>query len=178
MCHKVVASVSYFDDRHNIVGRVLELAHVDIEVTQLVLLGLLQHQVAPLAHGIDALEVTSGVEVRVGGAREGDVRDAGGGCGVLGHCGVFGVAVESEGRVAVVGRAFVTDGAVVAVVPAGEEAHDICGVLLYAAVALSGRRAAAAGNAGPGWICEAKRTSPVRGAAILGWYRYRLRAGV
>jgi hypothetical protein len=40
MCHTLPAWVSYFDNRHNIVGRVLELAHVDIEVTQLVLLRL------------------------------------------------------------------------------------------------------------------------------------------
>jgi len=141
VCHKIfVASAAYLDDRHNIVGRVLELAHVDIEVTQLVLLRLLEHQVAPLAHGIDALEIAGGVEVWVGSARQRDVRDARGGCGVLvGHCGVFGVAVEREGRVAVVGRVFVAGSAVVAVVPAGEEAHDIYDVLLYAAVTLSGR---------------------------------------
>jgi hypothetical protein len=43
-------------------------------------------------------------------------------------------------------------------------------LLLYAAVTLSGRRAAPAGNAGPGWILgEAKRTSPLRdqGDAVI-----------
>jgi hypothetical protein len=126
LCHTSVASASYLDDRHNIVSRILELAHVDIEVAQLVLLRLLQHQVAPLSHSIDALQVASGIEVWVGCARERDVRDARGGCGVLGHVCVFGVAVEREGRVAVVGRVFVTGSAVVAIVPAGEEAHGIC----------------------------------------------------
>jgi len=94
-------------------------------VTQLVLLRLLQYQVTPLSHGIDALQVAGGVEVWIGRARQWDVRDARGGCGVLGHVCVFGV-VEREGRIAVVGRVFVAGSAVVAVVPAGEEAHDIC----------------------------------------------------
>jgi len=106
--------MSYFNDRHNIVGRVLELAHVDIEVTQLVLLRLLQHQVTPLSHCIDALQVACGVEVWIGCARQRDLREVRGGCGVLGHVGVFGVAVEEEGRVAVVGRVFVVGSAVVA----------------------------------------------------------------
>ena len=143
--------MSYFDDRHNIVGRVLKLAHVDIEVTQLVLLRLLQHQVAPLSHRIDALQVACGVEVWIGCARQWDLREVRGGCGALGHIRVFGVAVEEEGRVAVVGRVFVIGSTVVA--PAGEEAHGIymrCAVI--AAVALSGRRAAG-GNAGrPGRV--------------------------
>jgi len=132
---KSVASASYLDDRHNIVGRVLKLAHVDIEVPQLVLLRLLQHQVAPLSHCIDALQVAGGVEVGIGRARQRDLGDVRGGCGVLGHVGVFGVAVEEEGRVTMVGGVFLGGGAVVAVVPAGEEAHGIymCR-LLYAAV--------------------------------------------
>lgn len=152
--------MSYFDDRHDIVGRVLELAHVDIEVTQLVLLRLLQHQVAPLSYCIDALQVACGVEVGIGRARQRDLREVRGGCGVLGHVCVFGVAVEEEGRVAVVGRVFLGGSAVVAVASPREEAH---GIYMWwaaiAAVTLSGRRAAA-GNAGrPGRILggEAQR---------------------
>jgi hypothetical protein len=125
VCHTVSAWASYFNDRDNIVGRVLELAHVDIEVTQLVLLRLLQNQVAPFSHCIYALQVPGGVKVGVRRAREGDLRNARRGRGVLGHVCVFGVAVESEGRVTVVGGAFEACSAVVAVVPAREEAHVI-----------------------------------------------------
>jgi hypothetical protein len=169
MCHTLSSWVSYFDDRHNIVGRVLELAHVDIEVTQLVLLRLLQHQVAPLAHSIDALQVAGGVEVGVRSSRQRNMRNTRGGCGVLGHGGVFGVAVEREGRVAMVGRVFVASSAVVAVVPAGEEAHVIgCACIIMQLVPyLVGRRRAAAGSAGrPGWIWRGGADVAFRGPAI------------
>lgn len=115
---------TYFDDGHDVVGRVLELGHVDIEMAQLVLLGLFQDQVAAVPHGINAPQVAGGVEVWVWGARQGDLGDVCGGSGVLGHV-VFGIAVESKGRVAVVGVLFVACGAIVADTSAGEEAHDV-----------------------------------------------------
>jgi len=83
---------TYLDDGHDIVGRVLELCHVDIEMAQLVLLGLLQHQVTALPHSIDASQVAGGVEVWIGCARQGDLGDVCGGSGVVGHF-VFRVAV-------------------------------------------------------------------------------------
>lgn len=133
----------YFNDRHNIVGRVLELAHVHIKMAQLVLLCLLQHKMASLPHCIDAPQVAGGVEVWVRRARERDVRDARGGCGVLGHC-VFGVAVQCECGVSVVWGVLVAGSAVVAVVAAGEEAHDIGGVAAICSCCyLVGRRRAA-----------------------------------
>jgi hypothetical protein len=176
MCHTLLPWVSYFDDRHNIVGRVLELAHVDIEVTQLVLLRLLQHQVAPLAHSIDALQVAGGVEVGVRSSRQRNMRNTRGGCGVLGHGGVFGVAVERKGRVAVVGRVFVAGSAVVAVVPAGEEAHVIgCACIIMQLVPYLGWP-----TAGSCWQCGAARVDLERrrgrrlsGACYLLQYRYR-----
>jgi hypothetical protein len=107
------------------------------------------------------------------------MRNARGGCGVLGHGGVFGVAVERKSRVAVVGRVFVAGSAVVAVVPAGEEAHDICcaSIIMQLAPYLAGRRRAAAGSAGPGWILE-KRPSGRRLSGTCYLLQYRYRSGV
>jgi hypothetical protein len=45
----------------------VELAHVNGKVLELVLLGLLEDQLAALAHGVDAAQVARGVEGRVGG---------------------------------------------------------------------------------------------------------------
>lgn len=63
------------DDEARDVG---EFCHVDGEVLQLVLLGLVQHQARAVAHGVDAPQVGSGVEGRVGGARQRDFGEAGG----------------------------------------------------------------------------------------------------
>lgn len=152
-CDMTSVQKPYFNDRHNIVGRVLELAHVHIKVTQLILLCLFQHKVASLPHCIDAPQVAGRVEVWVRRARERDVRDASGGCGVLGHC-VFGVAVECERGVSVIWRVLVAGSAIVTVVAAGEKAHDIGGVAAICSCCylVGRRRAAVAGLAQGGFF--------------------------
>jgi hypothetical protein len=54
----------------------VELAHVNGEVLELVLLGLLEDQLAALAHSVDAAQVARGVEGRVGGFGERHVGEA------------------------------------------------------------------------------------------------------
>lgn len=68
----------HLDDRDDEAGDVGELAHVDGEVLELVLLGLLQHQARAVAHCIDAPQVARRVEGWVGGARQRHVWKAGG----------------------------------------------------------------------------------------------------
>jgi hypothetical protein len=45
----------------------MELAHVHGEVLELILLGLFQHQLGAFANGMDAAQITGGVERWVGG---------------------------------------------------------------------------------------------------------------
>jgi hypothetical protein len=68
----------HLDDRDHEAGDVGELAHVDGEVLELVLLRLLQHQARAVAHCIDAPQVACRVEGWVRGARQRHVWEAGG----------------------------------------------------------------------------------------------------
>jgi hypothetical protein len=68
---------SYLDDGHYKTGDIMELAHVHSEVLELILFGFFQHQLGALADGIDAAQITGGVECWVGGFGERDVWEAG-----------------------------------------------------------------------------------------------------
>lgn len=67
---------AYLDNGHNKAGDVVELAHVDGEVLELVLPRLLEDQLGAVADGIDAAQVAGGVERRVGGFGERHVWEA------------------------------------------------------------------------------------------------------
>jgi hypothetical protein len=68
----------HLDDRDHKAGDVGELAHIDGEVLELVLLRLLQHQARAVAHCIDAPQVARRVECWVRSARQRHVWEAGG----------------------------------------------------------------------------------------------------
>lgn len=64
-------SIFYLDDRHNILSRRLEFAHIDIEMVQLVAFGCLEDNLSALAHGVNAAEIGGGVQCWVGRFRSG-----------------------------------------------------------------------------------------------------------
>ena len=68
----------HLDNGHDKAGDVAELGHVDGEVLELVLPGLVQHQARAVAHGVDAPQVPGRVEGWVRGAWQRYVWEAGG----------------------------------------------------------------------------------------------------
>ena len=63
---------------HDEAGHIGEFAHVDGEVLQLVLLGLVQHQARAVAHSVDAPQVGGRVEGWIRSARQRHIGKAGG----------------------------------------------------------------------------------------------------
>ena len=81
--------LTYLDDRDDKLGSVLKLAHINVEVVQVVSLGLLQHHRTSLSHGADAPQIARGIDVGIGRLGHLDLgngrRD--GGVGHLGEAG-------------------------------------------------------------------------------------------
>lgn len=67
---------AYLNNGNYKTGNILELAHINIEVLELILFRLFKHELGTLSDGIDAAQVPSRVERWVGRFGEGHVREA------------------------------------------------------------------------------------------------------
>ena len=68
----------YLNHRHNIRGGGFKFVQIDVEMMQLVLLGPLQHDRGAIPHGVNAPEISGGVQRRVGRFGNGQFGDGGG----------------------------------------------------------------------------------------------------
>lgn len=77
--HNVYACMgcTYLDNGDHKFGRVLELAHVDVEVVQLISPRLVQYQGASLSNSANASQVAGGVDVWIGRLGHLDLGDGG-----------------------------------------------------------------------------------------------------